>query len=81
MRNKSSSLEPGYVWATYVPLATSEVIDEYGSKSIKRKKKITKIFDLGLDIKDDTFSPKQSISSRYSKKVVNSKYYKTIKMQ
>ena len=75
---KISSLELDYVLA---PLTTSELIVEYGSKSIKRKKKINKIFDLGLDIKDDTFSPKQSISSRYSKKVVNSKYYKTIKTQ
>lgn len=77
---KNSSLEPGYVYAPYIPMTTSQVIVEYGSKKISRKIKINKIFDLGLDIKDE-FSPNKSIMSRYSKKVVNSKYYQTVKIK
>ena len=62
---KSSDLNPGYVWAPYIPMTTSQVIVEYGSKNTSRKRKINKIFNLGLDIKDG-FSPGKSISSRYS---------------
>lgn len=76
---KSSSLEPGYVDAPYIPMTTSPVIVEYGSKNTSRKRKINKIFDLGLDIKDE-FSPNKSIMSRYSK-MVNSKYYESVKIK
>ena len=72
---KKDNLEAGYVW---VP--TSQVIAEYGSKNTNRKRKINKIFDLGLDIKDE-FSPRKSIMSRYSKKTINSKYYGTIEIK
>jgi hypothetical protein len=62
-------------------MTTSQVIVDYGSsKRVNRKKKINKIFDLGLDIKDE-FSPSKSIMSRYSKKMVNSKYYGTIEIK
>lgn len=61
---KSSDLNPGYVWAPYIPMTTSQVIVEYGSKNTSRKRKINKIFNLGLDIKDNWF-PKSSIASRY----------------
>ena len=44
------------------------------------KRKINKIFDLGLDIKDE-FSPSKSIMSRYSKKVINPKFYGTIEIK
>jgi hypothetical protein len=72
---KKSSLEPGYVYAPYIPMTTSQVIVDYGSsKRVNRKRKINKIFNLGLDIKDE-FSPSKSIMSRYSKKIINSKYY------
>ncbi len=75
--NKSNSdLEPGYVWAPYIPITTSTVVVE-DFKNIKRKSKINKIFDLGLDIKDE-FSPSKSIMSRYSKNNINSNYYQTI---
>ena len=77
---KKSSLEPGYVYAPYIPMTTSQVVVDYGSKNISRKRKINKIFDLGLDIKDE-FSPSKSIMSRYSKKMVNSKYYGTIEIK
>ena len=61
---KSSDLEPGYVWAPYIPMTTSATIVGYGSKNTRRKRKINKIFNLGLDIKDNWF-PKKSIVSRY----------------
>lgn len=76
---KSGSLEPGYVWVPYIPMTTSQVIVEYGSKNISRKRKINKIFDLSLDVKDE-FSPNKSIMSRYSKKTVIANYYKNIKI-
>ena len=75
---KSDSLEPGYVYAPYIPMQTSAtVVSGYNSKNIIRKKKINKIFNLGLDIKDE-FSPSKSITSRYSTKTINSKYYGTV---
>ena len=78
---KSDSLEPGYVYAPYIPMQTSAtVLSGYNSKNIIRKKKINKIFNLGLDIKDE-FSPSKSIMSRYSTKMINSKYYETIKIK
>ena len=61
---KSSDLEPGYVYLPYITMATTPIISEYSSKNIIRKRKINKIFNLGLDIKDNWF-PKSSIASRY----------------
>ena len=69
-------LEAGYVYAPYIPMTTTSVIVEYGSKNVTRKRKINKIFGLGLDIKN--FSPSKSITSIYSKKMINSKYYQNI---
>ncbi len=78
---KKSNLEKGYVYAPYIPMTTSQVIVDYGSsKRINRKRKINKIFDLGLDVKDE-FSPGKSIMSRYSKKIINAKYYGTIEIK
>ena len=77
---KKSSLEQGYVYAPYIPMTTTSVISGYTSKNTTRKRKISKIFDLGLDIKDE-FSPSKSIMSRYSKKTINSKYYGTIEIK
>jgi len=74
LMGKKSSLEPGYVYAPYIPMTTTSVISGYSSKNVSRKRKINKIFNLGLDIKDE-FSPSKSIMSRYSKKIINSKYY------
>jgi hypothetical protein len=83
VKKSDSLIEPGYVYAPYIPMTTSQVIVDYGSsKRVNRKRKINKIFDLGLDIKDyDIFSPSKSIMSRYSKKTVNSKYYGTIEIK
>ena len=77
---KKSNLEQGYVYAPYIPMTTSQVIVGYGFKNISRKRKINKIFDLGLDIKDE-FLPNKSIMSRYSKQVINAKYYGTIEIK
>ena len=77
---KKGNLEQGYVWAPYIPMTTSQVIVEYGSKNVSRKRKINNIFDLGLDVKDE-FSPSKSITSRYSTKTINSKYYGTIEIK
>ena len=77
---KSSNLEPGYVWAPYIPMTTSSVIVEYGSKNVNRKRTISKIFDLDLNVKDE-FSPNKSIISRYSKNVIKSRYYKNIEIK
>lgn len=77
---KKGNSSPGYVWAPYIPMTTSQSIVEYGHKSIKRKRKINKIFDLGLDIKNE-FTPSKSVMSRYSKKVINNKYYDTIEIK
>ena len=69
---KSSDLEP-YVWAPYIPMTTTSVISEYTSKNTSRMKKINKIFNLGLDIKDNWF-PKKSIASRYSAIQISNPY-------
>ena len=73
---KKSSLDTGYVFAPYIPMTTSANTVEYGSKNISRKRKINKIFDLGLSI-DDEFS---KTMSRYSRKTIVANYYKTIKI-
>jgi hypothetical protein len=68
---KSSDLE--LVWAPYIPMTTTSVISEYTSKNTSRMRKISKIFNLGLDIKDNWF-PKKSISSRYSAIQISNPY-------
>jgi hypothetical protein len=70
---KSSDLEPGYVYVPYIPMTTSQVIVDYGSKNTSRMRKINKIFNLGLDIKDNWF-PKKSIASRYSAIQISNPY-------
>jgi len=77
---KSSDLEPGYVYLPYITMTTTPIISEYSSKNIIRKRKINKIFNLGLDIEDD-FSPSKSIMSRYSKKIINNNFYGTIEIK
>jgi hypothetical protein len=77
---KSSGLEPGYVWAPYIPMTTSSVIFEYGYKNINRKRKINNIFNLDLDVKDE-LPLSRSIASRYSKKIINNNYYGDIEIK
>ena len=77
---KKSNLEQGYVFAPYIPLTTTSVISGYTSKNVSRKRKINKIFGLGLDVKDE-FSPSKSIMSRYSKKIINNRFYGAIEIK
>lgn len=51
IKEQKNSLDQGYVW---VP-----IVSRYSSKNIIRRKKINKIFNLGLDIKDD-YKPSKS---------------------
>lgn len=74
---KSSEIEPGYVWAPYIPMSIQAQVHVYKSKNIRIKRKINKLFDLKRDI-DDTFRPNQAIQSRYSTKSINPKLYKVI---
>jgi hypothetical protein len=78
---KSSSLEQGYVYAPYIPLTTSQVVVEYNSKGVSRKRKINNIFDLGLNINDEFSPSKSSMSRYYSNNYINSKYYGTIEIK
>jgi len=75
--DKKGSLESGYIYAPYIAVTTTSVISGYNYKNVSRKRKINKIFDLGLDIKDE-FSPSKSITSRYSKKIINNNFYGNI---
>ena len=77
---KKGNLEQGYVYAPYIPMTTTSVISGYNSKNVSRKRKINKIFNLGLDIKDE-FSPSKSIMSRYSKTIINTNYYGAIEIK
>lgn len=77
---KKDNLEQGYVYAPYIPMTTTQTVVQYGSKNTNRKRKINKIFDLGLDVKDE-FSPSKSIMSRYSKNIIDAKYYGTIEIK
>ncbi len=77
---KKGSLESGYIYDPYLAVTTTSVISGYNYKNVSRKRKINKIFDLGLDVKDE-FSPNKLIMSRYSKKIINSKYYKNIEIK
>jgi hypothetical protein len=79
-KKSDNLIEPGYVYAPYIPMTTTSVLSGYTSKKISRKRKINKIFDLGLDIKDE-FSPSKSIMSRYSKKIINTNYYSNIEIK
>ena len=71
---QKNSLEEGYVWVPYyIPMTTNTIVSEYSSKNVIRRRKINKIFNLGLDIKDE-FSPSKSISSRYSAVKISNDY-------
>lgn len=77
----NSGLEQGYVFAPYITMTTNSVIQEYTSNRNKiRRIKINNIFDLDLDIKDE-FSPSKSIMSRYSKKIINNRFYGVVEVK
>jgi len=77
---KGSNLEPGIVFAPYIPMTSCTIIHGYGTINIRRKKKINKIFKLELNI-DDGFQPSNSMMTRYSKKMINKKFYTTIEVK
>jgi hypothetical protein len=70
---KKGSLETGYVFAPYISVTSTSSIVE--SKQITRMRKINKIYKKDREIKGDIFSPSKSITSRYSKKIVNNNFY------
>lgn len=70
--NKSDSLEPGYVFAPYIPMTIIPTIIDFSSKNRIRKNKINKIYNLGLE--PDLFISK-SITSRYSTTTINNNFY------
>ena len=73
-------IEPGIVFAPYIPMTSSTIIDSYVTRNIRRKKKINKIYKLELNI-DDGFQPSNPMMTRYSKKVINKKFYTTIEVK
>lgn len=74
---KKGSELTGIVWAPYIPVISTTIIHGIETKNITRKKRINKVFKLDLII-EDGFSPSGSLSSRYSKKMVNSNFYGVI---
>jgi hypothetical protein len=70
---KGGGLEPGYVFAPYIPVTSNSIIVE--NKQISRMRKLNKIYKKDREIKGDIFSPSKSIQSRYSKKIVNNNFY------
>lgn len=77
-RKSNELVNPGYIFAPYIPMQTTDISVEYTGKKTMRKSKINKIFQLGLDVKCE--SP-TSIVSRYTKKVINNKFYQTIEIK
>ncbi len=75
---QKSSLEQGYVYAPYIPMDMTTIIID---RNLIRRKKISKILEKELEDVEHTFFPKQQIMSRYSKKVINSKYYGTVEIK
>lgn len=85
--NKSKdNLEPVYVFAPCIPVTTIHTggippfgVVYYSSRKTIRKIKINKLLNLGLNI-DDEFSPRKSISSRYSTKNLTNNFYQTVEI-
>ena len=71
-KKPSDKLSPGYVWVPYIMLDNVII----GAKN----KRISNIQELwGFPPKDNVdFSPKKTLNSRYSKKMVNNNFYGTI---
>lgn len=74
---KGVDIEPGIIFAPYIPMTS---IHGYGPKNTRRKKKINKIYKLELNI-DDDFQPSNPMMTRYSKKMINKKFYTTIEVK
>ena len=76
---KGGGLEPGIVFAPYIPVTSSSIIVE--NKQITRMRKLNKIYKKDREIKGDIFSPSKSISSRYAKKIVNNNFYGVVNIK
>lgn len=70
VKKSKDCLEPGYIFAPYIPVETTQIVSQYSSKRTERKRKINKILKLGLNIEID-FYPKKSLFSRYSTQLEN----------
>lgn len=68
---KSNQLNSGYVWAPYISMSSSVIIEN--SKRTNRKIKIGKIFS--FYVYTEPFNPSKSISSRYSTKIIDKNKY------
>jgi len=75
-----SSLDPGIIYAPYIPVQSVAVISEHDSVNVRRKKIINNIFELGLEI-EGGFTPKKLINSRYSTTNISNKYYDVIEIK
>ena len=75
---RKSNLEPSYVFAPYIPMSVT--VDSSTRRYIRRGK-IRKILNLKDDDSLDVFLPNKSIMSRYSKKIINNKYYGVIEIK
>lgn len=66
-------MEPGIIYAPYVPLMTTEVIMK--KKSIMKVREWLRIKKMDLEITFNEFSTKDLVNSRYATKKINSKFY------
>lgn len=75
---KKSNLEAGYVFAPYIMM--SSIVSNFNQSNRQEviKSKISKIFNINYT--NEQFYPRKSIMSRYSKKIVNSKFYSEIEI-
>jgi hypothetical protein len=79
---KGVDIEPGIIFAPYIPMTSNTIIHGYETRNIRRKRKINKIFKLELELDiDDGFQPSNSIMTRYSKKMINKNFYTTIEVK
>lgn len=78
---RKSNLEPGYVFAPYIPMSNITVTVDSSTRRYIRRRKIRKILNLKDDDSLDVFPLNKSIMSRYSKKIINSKYYGVIEIK
>lgn len=78
-KKSKDNLEQGFIFA-YIPVTTLQVVVDYSSRKTIRKRKINKLLNLGLNI-DDEFSPRKSISNRYSTKKINNNFYQKLEIK
>jgi len=72
---KSEDLDPGYVFAPYLLVNTTAVINDTYNLPQERMNKISKLFNFEAEIWHNTFNPRKSLTSRYAKKIINNSLY------